>query len=479
MSSISSTTSSTPSTTSSSVTTPGSGSTTAAALAQLIASNSDSSGLNDNNIISELVSVESAPIVALQAQQTALQTQISSIAQISSALQALATASQALQQNGVVGLTAGANTGFTASAAFGATPGTYQVDVETLAIAAKARSQGFASTDTVTGGTLNLTVQGTAYAIDVTDGSSLQDVVSAIQDSGAPVSASIISDGTDSYLSITNSQSGYPTTGTAADALSTSFTATGTQGQAISFSSVATAQNATLTVDGLPITSQSNAVTNVIPGITLNLVAQDTAAETLNIQPDTSTTASNIQTFVTAYNSVMSLVQAQLNVQPGADATTSLAGDPTLTNLEQRLSNLFSATIPGATDVNSLPDIGLTTDENGSLSLDTSQLAQALAQDPNAVNNLFGDSTTSIAALAQQISTDYTEVGSGALSVETTGINTQIGNLTAEESDLQAEVATYQQNLIAEFSNMETIVSSLKSTSTYLTQQSAQADKSS
>ena len=463
----------------STVTTPGSGSTTATALSQLIANDGNSSGLDDSNIISELVSVEEQPITALQTQQTALQTQISSIGQISSALQSLATAAQALQQNGVVGLTAGANTGFTASAALGAQAGTYQIDVETLAQAAKSRSQGYASTDTVTGGTLNLSVQGTAYSVNITDGSSLADVVSAIQASGAPVSASIISDGTDNYLSITNSKSGYPTSGTAADALGITFSSTGTQGQALSFTSVTAAKNATLTVDGLNVTSQSNTITNVIPGITLNLVAVDTAAETLNIQADTSTTAANIQTFVTAYNTVMGLVQAQLNVQAGADATTSLAGDPTIANLQQQLQGLLSSTISEASDVNALPDIGLSTDETGTLSLDTSTLSQALGEDPNAVNDLFGNTADSIASLTTNISNNFTESGDGALTVETNSINSEISNLTSQEADLQAEVVTYQQNLVQEFSAMESLVSSLKSTASYLTSQSAQADKSS
>jgi len=457
-------------------------SSTAAALSQLVSTSGSSSGLNDNTIISELVSIESQPYVALQTQTTALQSQISTLGQISSALSTFSAAAESLQTNGVVGLTAGSNTAFTASADVGAQPGSYQVDVETLAVGAKARSQGFASTDTVQGGTLNFTVQGQAYSFDVADGSSLSQVASNLSSAGIPITASVISDGTDSYLSITDNTTGYPIGGSPSDALAITFTpstgATGTT--ALAFSSVATAANATLTVDNLPITSQSNIVSTVIPGITLNLTGTDTAAETLNIEADTTATANNLQAFVTAYNGVMTLLQAQLNVSAGADSTTSLAGDSTLTNLQQRMQALFTSTVSEASGINSLPAMGLTTsDTDGSLSLDTTVLSSALASNPASLNAIFGLSADSIGQLAQQIATDYTDPATGALAVETDGLNDQITENNSEEDDLQAQIATYQANLVQEFSTMESLVSSLKSGSSYLTAQSNAASSSS
>jgi flagellar hook-associated protein 2 len=453
-------------------------SSTASALSQLIANTGNSSGLNDSNIIAQLVSIESLPIQHLKTQQSALQSQISVIGQISSALQSLASASNALEANGVVGLTAGSNTAFTAAASLGAQQGTYQIQVTQLAQAAKSRSQGFAATDTATGGTLNLSVQGTSYAVSVADGASLSSIAADINGSGAAVSASVISDGTKSYLSVTNSNLGYPTTGTGDTAMTMTFDATGTQGKAIAFTAVQPAKNAALTIDGLAISSQSNTVSKAIPGITLNLVALDAAPETMNIRADVPTTAANLQTFVNAYNGVMRLVQGQLAVTSGSDRTTTLAGDPTLRNLQQRLQNMFTATISEASDINSLPAMGLTTSySDGSLSLDTNQLSAALALDPNAVNAMFGISADSFSTLASRISTDYTSIGNGALSARTQGLNSEISDLSTQEDSLQAQVKTYQANLVAQFANMETIVSSLKSTSSYLTSQ-ANASKS-
>ncbi len=468
------------STVSSTTSTTSTASTTATAISQLIASSNTSSGLNDNSIISELVSIESQPLTNLQKQTTALQTQISAIGAISSALQSLSSAADALQQNGVVGLTAGANTAFTASASVGAQAGTYTINVGNLAVAAKSRSQGYTSTQTFSGGTLNMTVQGKPYSVTIADGSSLLTVATAIKSAGVPASAAVISDGTSSYLSITATSTGFPPTGIPSDALALSFTpAVGATGVAPTFGSIATAKNASLTVDGLPITSQTNAITTVIPGITLNLTAQDTADETLNIQADTTTTANNLQSFINAYNGVMKLVQAQLAVTAGSDATTSLAGDSTMTNLQQRLQKLFTSTISEATDITSLPAMGLTTSyTDGTLSLDTTVLSGALAKDPNAVNAMFGLSSDSIAQLAMQITTDYTSLSTGALSARTTGMNDQITQIASQENDLQAQIKIYQANLVQQFANMESIVSTLKSNNNYLTAQSTAASNS-
>jgi len=177
---------------------------------------------------------------------------------------------------------------------------------------------------------------------------------------------------------------------------------------------------------------------------------------------------------------VMTLLQAQLNVSAGADSTTSLAGDSTLTNLQQRMQALFTSTVSEASGINSLPAMGLTTsDTDGSLSLDTTVLSSALASNPASLNAIFGLSADSIGQLAQQIATDYTDPATGALAVETDGLNDQITENNSEEDDLQAQIATYQANLVQEFSTMESLVSSLKSGSSYLTAQSNAASSSS
>ena len=148
------------------------------------------SGLDTNTIVDKLVQIQSRPLDLLRKRQGALRTQVSLLGELASKLSALRDAARSLADGGVLALKpTSANVSFTASPGSNAVAGSYSVQVTALAQAAKARSQAFAAGEVVQGGTLSLTVQGTAYAVTVADGSVLEDVAAAIRLSGAPVSA--------------------------------------------------------------------------------------------------------------------------------------------------------------------------------------------------------------------------------------------------------------------------------------------------
>jgi flagellar hook-associated protein 2 len=428
------------------------------------------SGLNTSSIIQAMVQAESQPLTALQNQQTALQTQISAMGDLSTKLQALQTAVDNLALNGAVSVQpTSTNLDFTATTAPGAAAGDYTVQVSALATAAKQRSQGYASGDgPVTGGTLNMTVMGTAYSVAITDGESLTNVADAINQSGAPVTASIISDGTNSYLSVANGQTGYPVGGTAGQALALTETVTGTQGQALSMASVSTAANASLSVDGLPVTSQSNDVTGAINGVTISLKSASNVAEDLQFGNDSQGTQAALQTFVTAYNALGSALQAQLSVTSSTDRTTSLVGDPGVQALNQQLQSLTSTMVPGLSGVRSLADLGITTAEDGSISLNAATLKSALSQNPAAINQIFSQTSTGIGALTDAMVSNYTDPATGVFTAETQGMQSQVKQLSDQQAQMQVRINAYQASLQEQFAEMEQIVSTLKSTGNFL-----------
>src|SRR5581483_5054407 len=235
------------------------------------------SGLDTQSIIQGLTKIEQQPLDTLRTQQSDFKTQVSVIGQLVGKIQALQTAAKALSTNGAVGTKATTvNTDFTASPGPQTQAGSYQVSVQSLATAAQQRTVGFTpdanGNTTVKGGTLNLTVQGVAYdPITITDGESLGDVAGAIRATGAPVSAVVLNNGSQQFLSVTDLDTGF----TGADnstALNITESSTGTQGQSLGFTQVGQgAQNALVTVDGLQFTRQSNTITDAIPGTTLTL----------------------------------------------------------------------------------------------------------------------------------------------------------------------------------------------------------------
>ncbi len=432
------------------------------------------SGLDTNSIINQLVALESQPLTALQAQQTALQTQISSLGDIASKLSALGDAAADLGTNGVLAAkTASSNTSFTAVPGTNAAAGSYNVQVLQLAQASKWLSQPFAPGTGHPGGTLQLTVQGQTYApITITDGMSLADVASAIQAQGAPVSAVVLNDGTNNYLSITATDTGLPSGGGAA--LNVAFTPTvaPAPGTPPVYSETQAAQDASVSVDGLTFTRSSNTVSDVIPGTTLTLTQAGGPAENLVLATDVDGTQARLQKFVDAYNSVIQLVNTQLSPTQSTDRSSSLAGDGAIRTLQAKLQDLTTTIVGGAT-VRSLADLGVKTASDGTLSIDPTTLASAVSRAPSAVNAIFSTAGTGLSAAVQSLVDLETPVGTGVLSMEQTQLGNSVQDLSNQADELQQRIDAYRQTLSQEFTAMEGTVSGLKSIGNFLAAQSS------
>ncbi len=439
------------------------------------------SGLDTTSIIDGLTKLEQQPLDALRTQQTGFKTQVSLIGSLVSKIKTLQSTAQALSSQGTVGMKATTvNTDFTATPSSKSQAGSYTVSVQTLATSAQKRSSGFTAGDTapVTGGTLQLTVQGVAYdPITITDGESLADVAGAIRGLGAPVSAVVLNDGTKSYLSITNINTGF--TGTdKTTALQVSESYTGTQGQHLGLATTHDAQNATFTVDGLLFTRQSNNVTDAIPGTTLQLKGHSDTDETLSLDTDSAKTALNLQNFVNAYNDIVSTVAAQASQGGGnTDRNSTLAGDSTLRSLVSDMQGLLTKVV-GSGTIRTLADVGIKTNfQDGTLTLDSGKLGGALQANPSAVNDLFSNLTGGMGIQVKSFSDLYTNVVDGLFTSRTKNLNSRIIQMDSDADRLQLRVDAFKQNLTAQFTAMEQVVAGLKASGNFLSQQTSSASK--
>ena len=186
------------------------------------------------------------------------------------------------------------------SSSAGTIPGTYSVVVSELARAQSTASTTTfgASTDIVgTGGTLMLTpTTGSAIPITLTGSTTLQQLTDQINAAtGSPATASIVQSAPGSYqLVLTGANTGSANAFTITSSLTggTGVAFKDTDGDGVSGNSAAdnaqSAIDAAFTVNGLPVTSSSNSVTDVIPGVTLSLNRKDPAtAVTVSVSRDT------------------------------------------------------------------------------------------------------------------------------------------------------------------------------------------------
>ena len=451
------------------------------------------SNIDTASIVDQLVALESRPITLLQKQQSAFKTQVSLLGDLAAKLASLQSAAQDLGTSGILAAkVASSNTAFTATPGTGALAGSYSVRVDQLAQPAKWMSAAFADGTGMASGTLQLTVKGTTYPaapaapITITDGMSLQDVAYAIRQTGAPVSATVLSTWDPatqknvSYLSVTSRDTGFTPGGdplTDPDgALQLQYTPDGLgTGQLPAFAVKQKATNALFSIDGVDFVRQSNTVTDAIAGVSLGLKKGAVApalgtAEDLVLSTDADATRAKLQKFVDAYNGVMTLVQRQLAVTKDTDRSTTLAGDSTVRTLQARLQSILTNVVAGLPGVRTLADAGIKTGRDGSLSIDATTFSGALSRDPAALDALFSTPTTGISAFVTGLVSQLTNSTDGILTAHQKGLTARISAIDDQTAALQRRIDAFKANLVKQFTAMESTLSSLKTTGNYISQ---------
>src|SRR5262249_13307143 len=125
----------------------------------------------------------------------------------------------------------------------------------------------------------------------------------------------------------------------------------------------------------------------------------------------------------------------------------------------------------GGSGVRTLADLGLKTLKTGNLTLDTTRLASAMAKDPVAVDAIFTTAKSGIAALAKGVVKTANDSISGTLVSESKSLSKRINDLDDQADNMQRRVDSFQAQLVARFAAMEKVVSSLRATGNFLTQQ--------
>ncbi len=359
-------------------------------------------------------------------QLTALQSQDTALTSIGTDLSSLATAVTSLTDfEGVLAGKQGSssNTDVLALSSAGTTAvaGSHTVVVNSLASTASYYSDAIASEADVLTGSFTVTVGGVAHTISAASGGqSLSDLVATINGANAGVTASVVTGSGGEELSLVSNASGAAGNFT----ISGSLTDTGNGNATIQLNHVGqTGADASLTVDGIALTSASNTVTNAIQGVTFQLLeAAPSSPVQVEITNDNSSVETAVSDFVTAYNAVVK----DLNTQEGNDSSGNpepLYGSPTLSTLQQALESALTFT-QAAQAVGSSTTIGASDSLSGSVNLSVGGgPAQTISTDSG------GDTVSQLAAKinAANLGVTATAVTSGS-SVTLSLINSVSGS---------------------------------------------------
>ena len=472
------------------------------------------SNLDLTTLLANIKSGEQAPLVALQKQQTSFTAKLSAYGQLSSALSALQSASEALAKPALfagVKVSSSASDVLSATAQSSATGGIYAVNVTQMSQAQSLATAGVATSTakiassmsttkvmidfgTISLGTLDAATgrfTGAVFApastpaatpensIDIDPSkSSLADIRDAINASATiGVTASIINDGglSPNRLVLTSKQTG--------EASSMRITVTGDTNiaallannpaglPATQLQQTVAAQNTKLTVNGVAITSTNNSVVGAVQDVTMTVAK--VGASTLTVQNDTGSVQGAISTFVNAYNSLQSVASKLSAFDADKKSGAVLLGDSVLRNIQIGIrSTLTNAQADDDSGLTMLSQIGVSFQKDGKLTIDSTKLTAALGSKLGGVAHLFSGQT-GVGGYGNQLAaliTTYTETD-GTLASATKGINSSLDILskryTATSERIDATVARYK----AQFTQLDLMMSRMTATSTYLTQQ--------
>lgn len=425
------------------------------------------SNLDVNSIVSQLMALEQRPLQALNRKEASFQAQLSAFGTLKGALSTFQTSLQGLNdltKFQAFRATSGDTSVATVAAANTAVPGNYSLEVSKLAQSQKLVATGQASATTaigtgtltfefgtISGGTFDSQTgryTGASFAADgagaknVTIGPSnntLGGIRDAINAAKIGVTASIINDGgaTPYRLALSVNDPGaarslrISTSGDAALSTLLAQNPAGTQ----NLTETVSASNAEFKVDGVAISKPKNSVSDVIEGVTLNLLKTNVGSSTsITVTRDSGAIRSSADTLVKAYNDVNNTLKNLSAYNPATRQGTVLQGDVTLITLQARIRATLSDTLKGvAGSFDNLSQIGISFTKEGTLALDSAKFNAALEEAPNDIAALFATAgRTSDAAITYVGATDATRPGAYGIAVSRIASQgTQVGSAAA------------------------------------------------
>jgi flagellar hook-associated protein 2 len=301
----------------------------------------------------------------------------------------------------------------------------------------------------------------TTSSVTLKAGDTLSDLVSKINALNVGVTASIFDDGSSlpDRLELTSNQTGaagqFVVDASGLD-FSLSPTAEGTDA-VLAVGSSQGGGSATL------VSSPTNSFSDVVSGMTLQVQQASTLPVSVSVTNSSTNALASLQAFISDYNSLVTHITSFTSYDAATNTKSDLTDDPTTMELQQQTANLVSGQISDSGSIQSLADLGVTINNDGTLSLDQSTFTDAYQSDPNGVQQFFTAANTGFSAQFHALAQQFAAAGTGILSQQSTALGTEVTNnqqqLTAMQTSLNNESAA----LTAKFDNMEVAISQLQS----------------
>ncbi|HSV30820.1 MAG TPA: flagellar filament capping protein FliD [Atribacteraceae bacterium] len=437
------------------------------------------SGLDTSDIIKKLMEIERAPITRMENDKTVNEAKIEILQDLNTRLLTLKSYADNLKtpsffqsksavssQSSVLGAEAGTT----------AQPGRHALTVERLALAHQVAAhngigQGYASKTAPAFGTGTITLQmgQTTRTITITAANNtLEGIRDAVNRTGLALSATVVSTETGFSLLVMSRE-----TGVAGEVAFTVDLTGFTPGYELAFRNIQPAQNARVllgTVNPLVYEGNSNRITDLIPGVTIDLKTTSAVPVMLDVTVDTSLVEENIRGFISNYNEVLDTIKQLTRYNPETRDQGVFLGNFVVSNLRHQLERVVSGIVASAPpETNSLPMIGIRLSREGRLQLeDPEKLRTALTDNLNGVRSLF---TGGIATDLSDTLRNLTTSNGGVLWLERDRFQQRLTQIDRRIQSMEHVLALRETRLRRQFTRLEEVLGDLQAQGNWLTQQ--------
>jgi flagellar hook-associated protein 2 len=319
-------------------------------------------------------------------------------------------------------------------------------------------------------GTLTLTVDGKSMSLELTDGNNslaqVRDAINKASDNPG-VSATIVNGTDGAHLVLsgtrTGAANGFVVSSSGGDGglAALDYDAAASGGNELTV--ITAAQDAQYSIDGLAGHSAGNSVSSAIDGLTLNLV--EVGESTLTVANDASKGSSALSNLVSTYNSFVGIYQNLTKYDTTTGTAGAMIGDATINGISNTLSRLMGGMANGT----SLAALGVSLQVDGTLKLDNDKLSKAMSDGGKLASQLFSGDDGLAAQMNGQL--DQWVGDHGTLASRTDSISLQLKGLKDQQATLDVRMADLTARYQAQFTALDTLMSKLNSTSSYLQQQ--------
>ena len=342
-----------------------------------------------------------------------------------------------------------------------AVPGTYSINVNSLAQSESEVSSGFAdkdstavistgsyqisygsTTSTITIDSTTSTLEGLATQLDAIDG-----LASYVLDTGAstnPYKLVVMGEDTGAVNAIDLANLG------------------------LTFTETVSAQDASFEVNGVTVNSASNTVSDAIPGMELSFKEETSSAINIQVNRDDSAMVDKVQSFVDSYNEILNYYNTNTIYDADKGIKGALIGDSTVRNIVDKLGYMVASEYDLGLDWSSLGQMGISTTQNGTLSFDSSTLKDNMSSNLDAVVSFFTDESGPLASIRDRIEDVFLDEYDGTLKARTDSLEETISDLEDSIIDFETRLDDYAARLRDQFNSMEVVLGDLFATQNYL-----------